>query len=142
MDDNPSDVVQVILVRKDGSLILQLRDKKDGLVNSGLITAFGGSIKPGETSREAAIREISEETNLAIVPKRLEFFKKYTKTKNVHGEDKIVDYFITRNIDDKNLKIYEGQGFIVLDQNGKIDTAKVSVLMKEVIEDYKKAYIQ
>jgi len=141
MANNIPSVVQVILVRGDGSFILQLRDEKEGLVNSGRVTAFGGSVKPGETLKEAAIREINKETNLVIDPARLNFFKKYRKTKKAYGENSRVYYFIVKNIDDKGLKIYEGQGFVVVDPNIELSFVELSTMMQKVIKDYKKVYL-
>jgi 8-oxo-dGTP pyrophosphatase MutT (NUDIX family) len=127
---------EVILVRKDGSIILQIRDNKPGIANPGLITAFGGHIEPGEEPVDAALREINEETNLNLTKDRLEFFGLYHKTKAVHGEDWDVYYFIARGINEEGLEVYEGTGYTVVSNQAEIAAAKASILVKQVLKDY------
>jgi 8-oxo-dGTP pyrophosphatase MutT (NUDIX family) len=127
---------EIILIRADGALLLQRRDDKPGITNPGLITAFGGHIEPGETPLEAAHREINEETNLNLGADDLKFFGKYRKTKAVHGEDWEVYYHLVSNIDDANLRVFEGQGFVVVHDRAEARKLKTSVLMRQVLEDY------
>ena len=78
---------EILLVREDGSVILQVRDDKQGITNPGYISSFGGHIEPGEEPIEAAVREINEETNLNLTSDDLTFYRRCRKTKEVHGED-------------------------------------------------------
>lgn len=52
----------VILLRKDGAALLQLRDNKEGLRNAGMWVPPGGHVEPGETIQMCARREFLEET--------------------------------------------------------------------------------
>lgn len=45
---------EVILVRNDGAIILQVRDDKPGIANPGLIATFGGHIEKDEEPLGAA----------------------------------------------------------------------------------------
>lgn len=56
------DVAGVILIRKDGSVLLQHRDDKPHIFYPGLWCYPGGGVEIGETFEEAARRELFEET--------------------------------------------------------------------------------
>src|SRR6266702_2931294 len=105
---------EILLVRKDGAVILQVRDDKPGITNPGLVSTFGGRIESGEEPLEAAVREINEETNLGLKKNQLRFYRKCRKTKAAHGEDWDVYYFVASGVSDKNLKVYEGVGYKVV----------------------------
>jgi 8-oxo-dGTP pyrophosphatase MutT (NUDIX family) len=127
---------EILLVRKDGALILQHRDDKPGIANPGLITTFGGHIEAGETPLDAAVRELGEETNLKIRPEQLEFFGKYHKTKEVHGEDWDVYYYILSDVDDAGLQVYEGQGFVIAKNEAAAKMLHTSLLLRELLTDF------
>jgi len=55
-------VAGVVLLRHDGSALLQLRDNKPAIQDPGIWVVPGGHIEPGETPREGACREFLEET--------------------------------------------------------------------------------
>ena len=130
---------EIILVRKDGALILQHRDDKPGITNPGFVSTFGGHIEEGEDPLDAAFREIHEETNLVLDSTTFEFFGKYHKTKEVHGEDWDVYYYVVRNVDDTNLEVYEGQGFKIVKNHEDLSKEKMTLLAAEVLGDYFKA---
>lgn len=50
-----------ILHTADGRYLMQLRDEKEGLRAPGHWGLFGGGVEPGETPREAVVRELVEE---------------------------------------------------------------------------------
>jgi len=127
---------EILLVRSDGALVLMRRDDKPGITNPGMVTAFGGHIEKGETTLEAAHREIQEETNLRPEKNELKFFKKYRKTKEIHGEDWDVYYFTLENIDDSKLKTYEGQGYVIAQNLEASLRLNLSVLMRQVVSDF------
>ena len=56
----------VLLVHRDGRILLHLRDDDPGIVHPGLWGTFGGSVEPGETPEQCARREVLEETGLAL----------------------------------------------------------------------------
>jgi 8-oxo-dGTP diphosphatase len=62
----PTRGVCVLVEDAGGRILMQLRDDIAGIGHPGLWTLFGGGVEPGETLREAAVRELSEETGLAL----------------------------------------------------------------------------
>ncbi len=64
----------VILISKEGSVLLQHRDKRNKW-NQDSWSEFGGQIKEGEDPEDTAKRELKEE--LGIKVEDLKFFKKY-----------------------------------------------------------------
>lgn len=130
---------EVLLVKADGSLILQQRDNKPGITNSGLIASFGGHIEPGEEPVDAAVREINEETNLKLMQSDLEFFGKYRKTKAVHGEDWDVYFFIAKGINEAGLEVFEGRGYTIVKSPKELYGLKTTILLQQVLADYFKS---
>jgi glycosyltransferase involved in cell wall biosynthesis/8-oxo-dGTP pyrophosphatase MutT (NUDIX family) len=55
-------VCGVVLLRKDGAALLQLRDAKAGIMDPGIWVVPGGHADPGESPSQAAAREFEEET--------------------------------------------------------------------------------
>jgi 8-oxo-dGTP pyrophosphatase MutT (NUDIX family) len=53
--------VVVILPYRDGRVLMQLRDDKEGIAFPGKWGFFGGAIEPGEDPEQAARRELAEE---------------------------------------------------------------------------------
>lgn len=63
--------VHVLIHDAQGRFLLQLRDDIPGIAYPGRWSLFGGGVEPGETLRAAAVREIAEETGLALPPASL-----------------------------------------------------------------------
>ncbi len=55
--------IALCLIEQDGKYLMQLRDGDPKIGGAGLIGCFGGKIEAGETPAQAALREMSEETN-------------------------------------------------------------------------------
>lgn len=55
-------VTGVLLLRRDGAVLLQHRDDKPGLAHAGMWAPPGGHAEPGESMLECARRELREET--------------------------------------------------------------------------------
>lgn len=105
---------EILVVRTDGALVLQHRDDKPGIVNPGMITSFGGTMEPGESALEGAVRELSEETSLELQAQDLQPFMDVHQPPEMYGFTSIAHYFITRPVDTDGIKIYEGQGYKVV----------------------------
>ncbi|MDR2524503.1 MAG: NUDIX domain-containing protein, partial [Candidatus Nomurabacteria bacterium] len=130
----------VLLVRKDGAIILQHRDEKKGIYQSGLTSVFGGGIEKGELPANAALREISEETNLKLNESDLEYFGKYREREERDASLPIQEWdnfvFMARDLDDFGLEVYEGQGFEVIKSEKDFETKRVSDVARRVIRDF------
>ncbi len=127
---------EILLVRSDGAVILQVRDDKPGISNPGLIASFGGHIEDGEEPLDGAVREINEETNLGLTKNQLQPYRTCHKTKEVHGEDWDVYYFAASNVSEEGLKVYEGAGYTIIRNKKELAEAKTTTLLREVLTDY------
>ena len=61
-------VAGVVLLRKDGAMLMQHRDQKPGLPYAGKWSIPSGRQEPGETPEECARRELLEETGYRSGP--------------------------------------------------------------------------
>lgn len=107
-------VACVLVTNTDGDLILQQRDDKPEIRDPGKIAVFGGRVEPTDASfKQAAAREIREETNISFADDQLQFFKTFKKTESDESTS-YVAYYALRNIDTSNLEIREGAGYVTV----------------------------
>jgi ADP-ribose pyrophosphatase YjhB (NUDIX family) len=133
-------VASIIFLNPAGKFILQKRDEKPDIRHPGMLTAWGGAVEPGETPLQAALREIREETNLRPTESDLLFFGDYVRDYKVKNAQVICHVFLLKNIDQKSLKVYEGQGYEVIDPLTDKDNNLYTDLTKELIKDYTQKY--
>lgn len=139
MMDNRSRIrhnAEILLVGAGGELILQQRDDKPGITNPGLVTTFGGGLEEGESALDAAFRELHEETSLKISRDRFVKYGDYQKTKEIHGEDWTVTFFVVKDVDYVGMKVFEGQGYVVVKDLEDLDHYDTSKLFREFAEDW------
>jgi 8-oxo-dGTP diphosphatase len=129
-------VASVIFLNNDGKFILQKRDDKPEIRNPGMITAWGGAVECSESHIQAAVREIREETNLRPGESDFEHFHDYKREYQIDGKQVINHVYLLRNINEDLLKIYEGQGFVVVDPKFEQENPLHTELTKEIIMDY------
>src|SRR3989344_5537315 len=134
MRNRPS--AEILLVRKDGALILQHRDNKPNIVRPDVVTTFGGTIEEGEAPVEAAYREINEETNLDLKVEALEFFGKYERSIEVDEEENDLYCFVVRDVDDSSLEIYEGQRFEIAKSLEEVEILNSAPFLVRIAKDY------
>ena len=61
------DKTVLIYLKKDNKYLMLLRNKKENDLNEGKWIGIGGHIEQNETTEEALIREVKEETNLDLI---------------------------------------------------------------------------
>jgi 8-oxo-dGTP diphosphatase len=70
----PNAGAHLLVHDRDGRLLLQLRDMTPGIAYPGWWSLFGGGVEGAEPLRQAAVRELAEETGLVADPRALEPF--------------------------------------------------------------------
>lgn len=94
----------VVLI-KDGSALMQLRDDKPGLPFANLWSVPGGEIDGTESPKEAAIREFKEETDYKL--KNPIFFKECVY-EFIKGSPKVT-FFYEKYDGQQKISCFEGQ---------------------------------
>jgi len=128
--------VHAILVTDDLRVILQQREVKPRLINSGLTSLFGGTLKFRETLREALVREIKEELEIDISKREIENLGIYKKTQQHDGVDWQVNVFIVKYINPKELILHEGKSIYCVDPNIALNNGKLTRITRLAIKDY------
>lgn len=100
------EVACIILYDSDKKVLLQHRTE-DTKRLPGYWAFFGGSIKKGETPKEAAAREVYEELNFIAKDPKLIMRQKFTLLR----EKMIKNVFIELCEDTSSLELKEGQGW-------------------------------
>ena len=73
------EVVSVFLRSEENLYLMQLRDNDPSIVFPRHWGLFGGAIEIGESSCQAASRELEEEIGIHIVPEEIIEFRQYTQ---------------------------------------------------------------
>lgn len=99
----------VLLMDATGRVLLQQRDDDLAPAGYGRWALPGGGIEPGESPRDAALREFEEETGIALA--RLRFHR----TASYDGPDSVVDalhvFFADDDVDEAAIQVNEGLAF-------------------------------
>jgi 8-oxo-dGTP diphosphatase len=91
------DYVGLIIIRKDGKMLFQLRDNKKNISDPNKWGLFGGGMHINEIPEEAIIREIKEELGVRINKKdlslimKIPFFKENRYIFRIDWDKKISD---------------------------------------------------
>lgn len=131
-------VANVLVSDPQGNLILQHRDNKPTINNPGMITGFGGAVESGETVRQAAARELREETNLEFSEDDLRFLTDIYQPSVNDGQPRWVSYFVLPDKPITHLEVYEGQGHYSLSPNQNLNDINLSDTVKHAIETYRR----
>lgn len=60
-----------VMLKREGKILLQLRDNKENIANPNCWGIFGGSVMEDETPEQTAIREIKEELGIILSKEKL-----------------------------------------------------------------------
>ncbi|MBE9163687.1 MULTISPECIES: NUDIX domain-containing protein [Microcoleaceae] len=122
----PKSIVRIFIMLPNGQIGVQLRDNIPGIASQGMVSTFGGGVDIGESPQQAAVREMEEETCLAIPDYTMEFIATFTHKKS-QNDIKILQnnhLFLVRVSDCDQIEIKEGVGLVVLRKD--IDFEKVN----------------
>lgn len=104
--DHRPDGAMLIIVTDDGKLLLHLRDDVAGVAYPGHWAGFGGAVEAGETVEEALLREVAEETGIAL---RDHVF--LTEVVDEEGDGRLVSlYYVVGGIAPEDIDLHEGAG--------------------------------
>ena len=121
----------VLLVARDGRLLLHHRDDKPGIPHPGCWAGFGGAVEPGESVEAAARREVLEETGLAIATPT---FLCDVEDNEGRG-DWVSLYFVQGSFDPADVVLSEGQG-VGLFRREDLDTLRMTPFVRLAISEH------
>lgn len=126
-------VANILVSSSDGILVMQQRDNTPGITNPGMITGFGGAVEKGESTRQAAVRELREETNLAFESDELIYHRTIFQPIVNDGTSRWVTYYLLKGKDISQLEVYEGAGYARVDPNGEMSLTHLSDTARKAI---------
>lgn len=128
--------VHALLITPEGKIILQQRDANPGIVNPGLISIFGGTIKAKDNLEQGLRRELMEELELNIDKLSVTKLGTFLKTKELDGLDWVINVFIVKNVELENLKLHEGKGFVCDYPEELLKLDKLTRITRLVLQSY------
>jgi 8-oxo-dGTP diphosphatase len=97
----------VVLIREDGAILLQLRDRKSNIVFPDCWCLPGGKVKIGESPAAAARRELQEETGLELSLDKLTFLAQ--ETYELPNNEKITRHLFWGRYNGQKIECFEEQ---------------------------------
>lgn len=129
-------VAGALLWRGDGTVLLQHRDAKPGIVESGKWSLFGGGIEPGEDPETAMLRELGEE--IGFRPPRYQPFLV------LRSRDAVFHLFLAGiDVPVEELALTEGQGMAYVAPEAALtdydlsDTARTALGMLQLYRGFR-----
>jgi 8-oxo-dGTP pyrophosphatase MutT (NUDIX family) len=121
----PQSIVRIFIIIPNGQIVAQLRDNIPGIASQGMLSTFGGGVDVGESPKQAAARELEEETSLKTDCK-IEFITTFIYRKTNNNRETIQEnhLFLARISNIEKIEIKEGVGFVVLRKD--VDFGKVN----------------
>ena len=116
-----TDFACTVLVDRRGWVLLQERDEHARIAPERW-AASGGHVEPGESFLEAAVRELREETGLAVAPEDLQLVGIY----DIHhvetgSDDRMALYAGTTTATDADIVVGEGRRIVFVDPAAALD---------------------
>ena len=102
-----TDVAGVVMADGNKRFLLQRRDRNPAISNPGLIGMFGGHKEGAESDIECALREVHEETDIALAEGRLTLIAR-TRVQFANGIIRAGTFYFVNDIDVHLMKVSEG----------------------------------
>ncbi len=102
-------IASLLVVDRQGNLLLQLRDNNPAIFAPGKWCIPGGGIEPGEDATAAVIRELREETGLPF--ENVTFYRRFA----FEEEGNLIDenyFYTTTGFTDSDVVVGEGQAIV------------------------------
>lgn len=111
-----TEVAGILLIQGD-EYVLQHRDDIPTIAEPGTYSLWGGSLEDGETPTVGALRELKEETGIAIGENELQHlysFEIMGRGPDTFGKPVKGHLFVVKLGDDIIVNVFEGQGIVRL----------------------------
>ncbi|WP_076819731.1 NUDIX domain-containing protein [Pseudofrankia asymbiotica] len=129
----------IIFLTAERQVVLQRRDNKPGIVNPGMLTAFGGTGESDETPVETAMREAHEELDIEIHADELQNLCELPKREN-DGSLTLCTFFVySKPIDVTEINVREGVGAAIVALSEIEDENLISVTAKKAILELRRS---
>ena len=126
-----------LLLTEDNKVILQQRDTNPQIINSGLISMFGGTLKSDENIEEGLTRELFEELELEISINDLKKLGVFHKTKAIDGVDFEINVYTIENVDIDSLILKEGKSFYYASIERALENNKLTRITRVALEYFR-----
>ena len=93
----------------DGRVLMQLRDDREDVTHGGLWSPFGGGVETGEPLRQAAVRELLEETGVGLPAEKLTPFARVVS--NTANRTRLYHFIARLPLPPESIRVQEGAGF-------------------------------
>lgn len=122
----------VLLVSKQGGLILQRRDEGYHIANPGKLSVFGGRKEGRESIIECALRELQEETSIAATEDDLSFIGEFSCP--IERNDWMhCTYYMMTGIDVNQVNLNEGQDIEIWKPDEALDRRDITPVPRLII---------
>jgi 8-oxo-dGTP pyrophosphatase MutT (NUDIX family) len=123
-----------LLITTSGEVILQKRDVRPNITNSGKTSLFGGTVEESESIEDCLKREIEEEVGINV--DNFSFFGLYKKRQATHGEDYDCYVYLVNDIDVGKINVREGLGYKLVSADDNYLTAEYTLITQAILGDY------
>ena len=120
----------MLLIRKDGAVILKVKHIQVDHSVANRATDLGGIIKDSEEPIDTALRETNEQTGLKLTRTQVQFYRKCSY------EDTDIYYFVATDIQEELLASQGSATYISISNKKGLEHAAISSPLKQVLSDY------